>query len=221
MKKRNTGLSGTITLIWCGLLLAAPLAAGAADITGHGTGGGNAMSTPHVTTVSERRLLDSTLAQVSSLELHLVEIRTGGSEVEILAAENSLRESENLLISLMARMAGVPIATITTMHASGVPYNRIGYDLGVLAHHSGISADGHGMIGAAGDMTEIGAVHHPTAYQPKITGSGDRVRRVGAVDYVAGEDYHHNGAYGYETNGHSVYSDSYNHHNGGGMGGMH
>ena len=236
MKTRSTGFSGVITMFWCGLLLAAPLAAGAADTAGHGTGDGIAMSAPHAMSASERRLLESTLAQVSSLESYLVEIRTRGSEVEIVAAENSLRNAENLLISLMAQAADVPIATITTMHSSGVPYGRIGYDLGVFAHHTGSSVDSHGMVGAqVEDMTEIenmtmtddmGVGQHTTDYHAGVAGNDSRVRNVVTVDYVAGDwDDHHDTVHGYGTSlprGYSGYYSGYNHYNGGGMmGGMH
>ena len=222
MKTRNT----VITMVWCGLLFAAPLAAGATDTGGHGTDGGIAMSTPHVMTVSERRLLDSSMSHVSSLESYLVEIRTRGSEIEILAVENSLRDAENLLVSLMAQAAAVPIATITTMHSSGVSYGRIGYDLGVFVHHSESSGDSHGMVGAQASgmaniesMTdETGAEHRTTAYSTEVAGSGEHVRKVVAVDYVAGDwDDHHDTAHGY-----SGYYGGYNQYNGGGMmGGMH
>lgn len=207
MKTRNTGFSGVITMVWCGLLLAAPLAAGATDAVGHSTGGDIAISTPHVMTVSERRLLDSTLSHVSSLESYVVEIRTRGSEVETLAAENSLREAENLLISLMAQAGEVPMATITTMHSSGVSYGRIGYDLGVLT----ITDD-------------TGAGHSTTAYHEGVAGSGDHVRKVVSVDYGAGDwDDHHYTNDGYGTSvshGYSGYYGGSNHYNGM-MGGMH
>ena len=229
MKTRTTGFSGVITMVWCGLLLAAPLAAGAMDDR-NSTDGGINMGSPHMMSASERRLLDSTLSHVSSLESYLVEIRTRGSEVEILAAENSLRGAENLLISLMAQAGGVPIATITTMHSSGASYGRIGYDLGVFVHHSENSVDSHGMVGAqTGDMTNIesmtmtddtSAGHHTNAYH---NGS---VRNVVAVDYVAGDwDDHYDTVHGYGTSvshGYSGYYGGYNHYNGGGMmGGMH
>ena len=235
MKTRNTGFSGVITMVWCGLLLAAPLAAGAAGTAGHGTGG-TAMSTPHVMTASERRLLHSTLTQVSSLESYVVEIRTRGSEVEIVAAETSLRNAENLLVSLMAQSAGVPIATVTTMHSSGVSYGRIGYDLGVFVHHSGSSADSHGMAGTqAEDMMAIesmtmtddtGAGHRATGYHNGVAGNESNVGNIVTVDYVAGDwDDHHNTVHGYGaslSHGYSDYYGGYNHYNGGGMmGGMH
>ena len=235
MKTRTTGFSGVITMVWCGLLLAAPLAAGAMN-NGNSTDGDIAMSPPHVMTTPERRLLDSTMSHVSSLESYLVEIRIRGSEIEILAAENSLRDAENLLVSLMAQTAAVPIATITAMHSSGVSYGRIGYDLGVFVHHSGSSVDSHGMVGAqSGGMSDIesmtmtddaGAGHHTTAYHNGTTENDGYVREAVAVDYVAGDwDDHHNTVHGNGTpvsHGYSGYYGGYNHYNGGGMmGGMH
>lgn len=219
MKTRNTGFSGVITMVWCGLLLAAPLVAGANENIGHSTGG-IAMRAPQTMTVSERRLLDTTMSHVASLEAYVVEIRARGSEVEILAAENSLQNAENMLISLMAQAAGVPIATITTMHSSGVSYGRIGNDLGVFVHRSGSSIAGHGMVGAqAGGMSDIesmtmtdatGDGHHSTAYHNGIAGNDGYVRRVVTAGFVAGDwDGHHNTTHGYSGN------------YGGGMGGMH
>jgi len=227
-------------LVLWGLLLSTPLSAGARDGAGYHSGqsahdGGHITARQEMMT-SRQRLIESAMSHVSVVETNLMEVRTRGNRVEIVAAENSLREAETLLTSLMAQAAGVPVVTITTMHSSGTPFSQIGYDLGVFERHAGdVGIDGHAMgavpaqdldirsITMSGD---IGTDHHAGAYHDGGVGNNGNVRVVVTEDYrTRGWDDHHgvveNVSYP-AYSGSMQYRGNINHYNsGGGMGGMH
>jgi len=232
-----------ISLVLWGLLLFTPLSAGARDGAGYHSGqsaddGGHITGQQEMIT-SRQRLIESAMSHVSVVETNLMDIRSRGNEVEIMAAENSLREAENLLISLMAQAAGVPVVTITTMHSSGTPFSQIGYDLGVFelrAGDAGIDGQAMGAVPAQ-DLDirsitmsgDIGTEHHAGAYHDGGDGNNGNVRVVVTEDYrTRGWDDHHGTVPVVENVADPAYSGSMpyrgniNHYNsGGGMGGMH